>query len=215
MDEVTPAAHAAPSPGRLQRLVVPLVFAAVFILVPVAIFVARHGKVESKAAPLPDYGAVPPFALTERAGRPIGLEDMRGYVWVADFIFTNCAGPCPLMTQRMAALQDELPLKKGLRLVSITVDPERDTTEILRRYADAAGARNDLWLFLTGPQPAIYKLAVEGFHMGSVSDPLLHSTRFALVDRKGHIRGYYDYADAEMMARLIADVTRLVREDPS
>jgi cytochrome oxidase Cu insertion factor (SCO1/SenC/PrrC family) len=209
------AAAPARAPGRFERLGVPLVFAAVFVLVPVALFVARHRTAPPPEAALPDYGAVPSFSLTERSERRITLDDLRGYVWIADFIFTNCAGPCPLMTQRMAALQEELPLKKGLRLVSISVDPERDTPEVLRSYAEAAGARKDLWLFLTGERAAIFKLAVEGFHMGSTSDPLLHSTRFALVDRQGRIRGYYDYADEGMMTRLRADVTRLIRENAS
>ena len=83
---------------------------------------------------LPDHGVLPDFELTERSEKTISLEDLHGYIWIADFIFTSCAGVCPMMTAHMAKLQADLPIKKGIKLVSISVDPERDTPEVLNSY---------------------------------------------------------------------------------
>ena len=130
--------------------------------------------------------------LTERSGQEIQLAHLRGKVWVADFIFTYCAGPCPQMTQQMATLQRDWAKENGVRMVSISVDPQRDTPTRLQEYATEHGALPERWLFLTGEMSGIQKLAVGGFKLGSVEDPILHSTKFALVDRVGNIRGYYE-----------------------
>jgi protein SCO1/2 len=164
------------------------------------------------ASVLADYGQLPEFNLIERSEKDVTRDSLTGYIWVADFMFTNCAGPCPRMTAEMARLQDILPLKKGIKLVSFSVDPERDTPEVLSKYATEAGARPGSWLFLTGEKSAIQELAVNGFHIGSKDDAINHSTRFALVDRKGHVRGYYDSTDRESLAKLVDDSQQLIQE---
>lgn len=123
------------------------------------------------APPLPVYGTVPAFTLTERSGRPVRLEDLRGTVWIASFIFTHCPDECPLMTAEMARLQAEFIAATDLRLVSITVDPDRDTPAALSQYAAQFQADPQRWLFLTGDKRAIYQLAQEGFRLG-ISAPL-------------------------------------------
>lgn len=115
-------------------------------------------------------GRVPPFALIERNGKDITLADLRGKVWIADFIFTQCVDACPLMSATMARLQSEFVNEPDLRLVSISVDPEYDTPAILARYATQFGADPDRWYFLTGEKKTIYRLVREGFKL-AVQDP--------------------------------------------
>lgn len=177
-----------------------------------------------KQEPLPILSTVPEFSLTERSGAPLGLADLRGKVWVADFIFTNCAGTCPIMTTAMTDLQ-KMALAENLsdvRLVSITVDPERDSLAVLQRFADGYGAIKDRWYFLTGDGAAIQQLASKGFLLsaaastgGSAEEPIIHSNRFVLVDRQGRIRGYYDGTDEESVRLLQQDLKKLYHEDAS
>ena len=116
------------------------------------------------------FGTVPDFSLIQRDGRRITLADLRGKVWIANFIYTHCTDTCPLQSAQMAQLQEGWKTEPDVRLVSITVDPEQDTPEVLSEYANRFGADRDRWLFLTGEKRALYALAVEGFRL-SVADP--------------------------------------------
>ncbi len=159
------------------------------------------------------YYPVPDFSLTNQNGQTVGLRDLQGRVWVADFIFTNCAGTCPMMTGTMRKLQDALP--EEVRLVSFTVDPERDTTQVLAQYAKDHGA-GERWFFLTGDKDALSDLSIKGFKLaldvanGTEVEPITHSTRLVLIDRKGQIRGYYGGTEEEELERLSADVKKLL-----
>jgi protein SCO1/2 len=170
----------------------------------------------------PVLGQVPAFALVERSGRPLTAGALRGRPWVAGFIFTRCGGACPAMTARMATLHHEHP--DDLALVSFTVDPGHDTPEVLRRYAERAGAGPG-WLFATGERDALYRLAIHGFKLGveevppedqgaGGDGPFLHSSHFVLVDALGRIRGYYDSTDDEALRRLRRDVAAVQAEGP-
>jgi protein SCO1/2 len=163
---------------------------------------------------LPIMSSVPDFKLTERSAREVRRDELAGKVWVADFIFTQCAGTCPLMTVNMKKLQDALPAE--IQLVSFSVDPAHDTPEVLKAYADNNGADAKRWLFLTGDKDAMYKLSIDGFKLaldatgGTSAEPIVHSTRFVLVDRQGRIRGYYGMEDADAMERLKTDAKGLL-----
>jgi len=157
-----------------------------------------------------DYGTVSDFTLTDRSGRTVSKKDLQGQFWIADFIFTRCSGPCPLLTNRMALLQKELP--KEVRLVSITVDPEYDTPNVLSWYAERYGADRERWLFLTGQKKEVYSLIRQGFHIGveesGSADPgnaFIHSTLFALVDPQGVIRAIYHGDDWEDLRQAVRD----------
>ena len=160
------------------------------------------------------YGSVPDFSLTDRSGKAIALHDLAGKVWIADFIFTNCAGACPVITGQMRKLQDALPSE--IRMVSFTVDPARDTPEVLGEYARNHNAEVNRWLFLTGEKDTLYNLCVKGFKLalddtgGTELEPITHSTRLVLVDQRGQIRGYYGGTNDEDMQRLSADAKRLL-----
>src|SRR5215831_7435545 len=100
--------------------------------------------------PLPVYGPIADFTLTNQDGRVICLQDLRGHVWVADIIFTRCPGPCLKMTRHMQELQLALPTDTQTRLVTLTTDPDYDTPSILQTYGGRFGAQLPRWMFLTG-----------------------------------------------------------------
>lgn len=176
----------------------------------------RDGDGGTGAGTLPVLGAVTDFALTERSGRTVTRADLLGRTWIADFIFTRCAGPCPRLTARMARLQRELPPSDSLRLVSFTVDPAFDTPAVLSDYADRFRADPRRWLFLTGSQEAVHGLVSGGFRLSIADAPpggtdVTHSSRFALVDRAGRIRGYYEGEDDAAVEKLKRDVPELLK----
>jgi protein SCO1 len=164
------------------------------------------------------YGTVPSFQLTNQNGLPFGSGQLAGKIWIADFIYTTCPGPCPMISSRMSDLQKPLE-KTDVHLVSFSVDPEKDTPAVLREYAAKLQAEPERWDFLTGPKSAIYKLSHDGFKLavsdGSDAQRLpVHSRRMVLVDRHGQIRGYYDATEAESITTLLADTNHLLREQP-
>lgn len=159
-----------------------------------------------KGGHLPVLAAAPAFQLTERSGRTLTNQDLEGKPWVASFIFTRCGGPCPLMSLRTQELTREAP---GITAVSFTSDPGYDSPEVLARYADRHKADKDRWLFVTGPMAEMSRIAKE-FNFGGIDQPDLHSTRFALVDDRGQVRGYYRSDDPEHLARLRRDIRSLL-----
>ena len=170
------------------------------------------GKSFFGTTPLPVLTQLPDFRLVERSGQKLGLSDLKGKVWIADFIFTRCPGPCPRMSSRMATLQRDLRSEDNLRLVSISVDPEFDTREVLAKYAAQYHADEGRWFFLTGDKTTIHRLAKSGFLVGGVDDVTLHTTRFVLIDRQGRVRGYYSSSDEEDLRKLGNDARALLRE---
>lgn len=162
---------------------------------------------------LPSYGVVPDFQMVDQSGRPFSSrERLDGKIWVANFIFTTCAGPCPRMTGELRSLRDATREMSDLRLVSFTIDPARDTPEALAQYGRSFGADADRWFFLTGAQANLHNLSYKTFKLGPIDGTLEHSTRFVLVDRKGRIRGYYHSADRESLTQLLKDTRTLARE---
>jgi protein SCO1/2 len=197
---------------------------ATLILIPLltaaSLFWLRQAEVGRLARrPMAHYGVVPGFQLTNQNGQSFGSEQLEGKIWIADFIFSTCPGPCPMISSRMSELQRPLE-DTDVHLVSFTVDPEKDTPEVLRGYAERLHARPGRWDFLTGAKPAIYDLSRNGFKLGvsegSDEQPgvPVHSTRAVLVDRHGVIRGYYEITAADGVTKLLADTSNLLREQP-
>ena len=172
---------------------------------------------------LPMLGKVPSFQLTDETGRAFPSGLLKNHVWIADFIFTSCGGQCPRMTEKMRLLQRRLP--RRIHLVSISVDPTRDTPEVLEAYARHARAQEGRWHFLTGSPETIGPLAQEGFLLSAVPsggsdsqadggnylEPITHSSRLVLVDQNGEIRGYYNSDDPNALAQLIREAAYLAR----
>jgi protein SCO1/2 len=168
------------------------------------------------------YGQVTGFSLTNQLGETVTVDSLSGEPWVADLIFTRCPGPCARLTRRMSELQQALSGEEGVRLVSITADPEYDSPEVLRTYAERFGARAERWWFLTGPRTGIQDLVTRQLLLvlqekapeerESETDLFLHSTRFVLVDGEGRLRGIYDGDEPASRPLILADLERLRRE---
>lgn len=156
-------------------------------------------------------GKVPHFELQDQDGKAFTDQTLQGQVWVCDFVFTRCAGPCPMMTQRMADLQKAV-AGANVRLVSFTVDPEHDTPEVLKAYAAKYGADSRRWTLATGKMDEIYKLS-EAMKLAAVpatkDSPIIHATYFMLVDRDGTVYGPYHGLDEDGTHRLAEDARRL------
>jgi protein SCO1/2 len=162
---------------------------------------------------------VPAFQLTDQAGKSITLEDLKGKIWAANFIFTRCKGPCPITVLRMQDLNTKLKKVRGnVELVTFTVDPEYDTPEILKAFSEPLGADPASWKFLTGTPDAIQKIVVTGLLQPLAKEPdgtPAHSSRIVLVDGEGWLRGYHDGLDPEAVQKLMVDIGELLRESPS
>jgi len=185
----------------------------VFGLAVVALVVARREAPHAPDLAIP----LPEFALVERDGSTVGLGELAGRPWIADFIFTRCAIYCPRLTARMQRLRETLP--PGVRSVSITVDPGHDSPEVLAEYARKWSVEGRDWLFLTGEPETVRALIRDGF-LQPVEDtpevegsPILHSNRFVLVDGKGRMRGFYEAFDEAAMAELAADLSAVLAEE--
>jgi protein SCO1/2 len=209
----------APSPSPFRW---PIRILAVLILGVAAYRFATRGGV-SPASELRRINDVPPFILTERSGRTITNQDLRGKIWVADFIFTTCPGPCPLITADMAKVQDAVAGDPRVQLVTFTVDPQADTPEVLAAYANKFGADPNRWWFLTGPEKPLYDLIKNGFYQvvqdnhGQPLEPgeyiVTHSTRFVLVDSDGVVRASYDGLGPDGRADLLQGIRMLEKEE--
>lgn len=162
-----------------------------------------------KQPPLEVFGEVPDFTLTSHRKVPFqAATELRGHIWVANFIFTNCAGPCPRMTSQMRRVQEG---NAEVRMVSFTVDPARDTPEVLAEYAKKHRA-GERWAFLTGTMESLHNLKRNVFLLGNVDGELNHSTRFVLVDKQSRIRAFYDTSEPSSIRQLISDIERLEKE---
>lgn len=186
--------------GSLHTLTIGVVLLALTLILLLALVVMplRSRPVRS----LPVLATVPEFVLTNQEGQVVRRADLLGQPWVADIIFTRCAGPCPLMTRRMKSLQDALPADSRVRLITLTTDPGYDSPEILRRYGERFGADFRRWWFLTGAPDQIARLAIDGLKLSAVpipeshrtnpADLFIHSTTFVAVDAQGRVRASFE-----------------------
>lgn len=164
--------------------------------------IQRHDQLEV-------YDSVPAFTMTTSEGSPFNDKQLAGKVWVADFIYTNCPGPCPLMTSKMHKLQMQFKNDPDVQLVSFSVDPHRDTPAVLNAYAKHFDGPAQDWVFLTGNDATTHLLAHDVFKVGDLIGVMDHSTQFILVDKRDTIRGYYSSFDKDDMHKLVEDVQSL------
>lgn len=165
---------------------------------------------------------LPEFTLTNQNGSPFSLANLDGNVWVADIIFTRCAGPCPVMTRQMSELQSVLPASAPVKLLTLTTDPEWDRPEVLKRYGDKFKANFDRWTFLSGGKREVTRFAVEGLKLADVEkkpgerenerDLFIHSELFVLLDKKGVLRGSVESYDPKMKQKVLTAVRQLLKE---
>ncbi len=193
-----------------------------------------YGIGQTRAEPLKIYFDAPSFRLIDHLERPVSSDEFQGKVVVANFIYTNCKDICPLLSIRMQTLQERLReeglLGSQVQLLSFTVDPARDTTDVLRAYAERHRADPSAWRFLTGPEQEVKTLVADGFHLGSQVLPpqtptpgagdahgsahaqydVMHSGRFVLVDPQGRIRAFYDGRELDI-DRVVQEIRQLLR----
>jgi protein SCO1/2 len=178
--------------------------------------------------PIPVIGTVADFTLTNQAGAKTTLADFTNHVWVADIIFTRCAGPCPRMTQQMRSVQDALTGDDNAKLVTLTTDPDNDTPELLARYAKHYGADTNRWTFLTGTKAEIAGLGAGGLKLSSMpvktveqkdaADLFIHTTIFVVVDKHAQLRASFETGGDgvdwtnDVATRLLGTVGQLERE---
>jgi protein SCO1/2 len=158
---------------------------------------------------LPVLGQIQPFHLTAQTGQPFDSASLRGHAWAADFIFTNCPGPCPLMSKHMGELQRKTADLPDVKFISFSVDPANDTPAVLAAYSKHFLADPARWSFLTGDQSVLDHLAFDEFKLNHVDGSLDHSTRFVLLDGEMRIRGYYSTEEPEFAAQIERDLRRL------
>jgi protein SCO1/2 len=205
-----PVASRHPGMVRTVLLGLPLLVATVLFI----IWRMQIAHLQSRTVDV--YGTVPAFGLTNQEGKPFGSTQLYGKIWIADFVFTTCPGPCPMISSRMGELQKPL-AHTGIHLVSFSVDPDKDTPEVLRGYAEKLKANPQQWDFLTGPKSSIYELSRNGFNLAAEDNGdhnPVHSTRMILVDRHRQIRGYYDALAPDAVTKIVADAKHLLREQP-
>lgn len=191
-------------PLIVSLILVNLVFLAVIAwLAPKALRVRTLPQTQQG---LPVVSSVRTFELTRENGELFSSKSLEGHPWLASFIFTRCAGACPMMSGRFAVLQDSLPA--SFRLVSFSVDPSYDTPAVLKDYSQKFYARPDRWAFLTGEKAVIDAVRTD-LKLSADEDPAMHSLRFVLIDGRGGVRGYYDWQDPVSLEKLSKDAKTL------
>ncbi|HZO86097.1 MAG TPA: SCO family protein [Verrucomicrobiae bacterium] len=178
-----------------------------------------YKRLQTAPVSLPIIGPVGEFALTNQHGKTVSAADLRGKVWIANIVFTRCAGPCPLMTKAMKEIQDSTDPR--VRLVTLTTDPDNDTPEVLKRYGEKFGADFNRWSFLTGSKDQIARLAVNGLKLvaqekpaaerESPADLFIHSTLFVIVDQAGNLRAAYELDDPNLKSKVLEATRSLLK----
>jgi protein SCO1/2 len=169
----------------------------------------------ARSGPLPVIARSPQFAFVDQNNRPVSRDQMRGKVWIADFIFTQCGGTCPIMTDKMRVLQQRIPDLR-VEFISFDVDPEHDDVPALKAYAQEHKADESRWHFLaTRDMDSVLKVA-EGLKVSGKplekDNPVLHADRFLLIDSAGSLRGSYYAGDDGALSRLVRDAIALARQ---
>lgn len=173
--------------------------------------------------PVPVIGPVSDFTLTNQEGQVTTMTDLTNHVWVADIIFTRCAGQCPRMTQQMKSLQDHLPADSKAKLVSLTTDPDYDSPAIMKKYGERFGADFNRWMFLTGTKRQIAQLGANDLKLSaqpikledqkSPVDLFIHATIFVIVDKHARLRTFFETAgDGVEWSKVQAKILRTVRQ---
>tara|TARA_B100001287_G_scaffold276768_1_gene289313 strand:+ start:4830 stop:5489 length:660 start_codon:yes stop_codon:yes gene_type:complete len=161
------------------------------------------------------------FELINQEGRAFSSISVSKKIWVVEYFFASCKGICPLMNAQMRRVQSAFIADTNIVIMSFTVDPERDTPEVLKAYAEEHDAQSEKWIFLTGAKESIYELARKSFFLlkpaeaknqGDVGSDFIHTNNFVLIDKNKQIRGYYDGTNRNEVDELIEDIVLLQQE---
>lgn len=172
----------------------------------------KNPHTKTHKSQLPQVKAAPEFSAENYDGNTFRSSSMKGNVWLASFMFTTCAGVCPVMNGHLSDVQKEF-MKDSLKFVSISVDPDNDTREALAQYAKNYGAVSGKWFLVRMPIAEVRKLSVEGFLLSDPIEPSNHSPRYVLVDKQGQIRAYYDSMDSAKVQEMRSSIKDLLAEE--
>ena len=160
---------------------------------------------------IPIIKKVPNFKFTNQNGDIFSHNELNDKITVLDFFFTNCPGPCPIMTYNMKSLYNDFSSSDDVQFVSITVDPENDNIKVLKNYADINGINDQRWQLLTSELSKIKSLKRDGFMLYADELPQGHAIKFILIDEHGNIRKYFDGTDEGSLSILKKDISNLVK----
>ncbi|HEV2694345.1 MAG TPA: SCO family protein [Verrucomicrobiae bacterium] len=199
-----------------------------FSLVGLAVVVSFLQHARQQQPVLPVIGPIADFTLTNQDGNVVTLANLTNHVWLADIIFTRCAGPCPRLTMQMKTLEDKLPASGTARFVTLTTDPEFDSPEVLKRIGTHYGADFSRWNFLTGTKAEIAGLAANSLKLSAqpvkveeqkdAADLFIHTTIFVIVDKHAQLRGFFETGGEDVdwtnavLPRIIGTVNQLENE---
>jgi protein SCO1 len=209
---------------RLSRTI----WIGVGLLIIICCLAVVSSRIQSASRPrLPVIGPVADFVLTNQENQVVTLADLRGRVWVADIVFTRCAGPCPRMTRQMESLQAAIPQDSTAKLVTLTTDPDNDSPAVLKNYATRFNADPGRWTFLTGSKSQIAGLAIDSLKLTAVEkkpeertdadDLFIHSTIFVVVDKQAQLRAVFEtggegIAWTNVQSSIVGTIKQLERE---
>jgi protein SCO1 len=208
-----------------------LILAPILVFIFISTFGEHHFSLKTYFPEVDDAGEVittaegdtifkkiPNFELVSEQGETFTKENLQGKVYVADFFFATCPGICKKMSSQLVRVQEAFQNDSTVKIVSFTVNPEHDSSQVLKNYADMYGADPEKWTFLTGPREEIYSLARNGFYLPVMKvegqQDFIHSEKFMLVDKNHHVRGIYDGTDPVDVDRLITEI-RVLLDDYS
>ena len=173
--------------------------------------------VDSTLQHVKKYHTIADFELTNQNGKKITQDDYKNKIYVADFFFTTCQTICPIMTDHMVEIQEELKNENDILLLSHTVTPEIDSVSQLKKYAIEKGVNDDKWNLVTGDKKEIYNLARKSYLAAKdnpyIENDLIHTENFVLIDTKKRIRGFYDGTSPKAIKQLLLDIEILKKEE--
>ncbi|MCW3076091.1 MAG: BsSco, partial [Bacteroidetes bacterium] len=163
------------------------------------------------------YHTIPDFEFTDQNNERVNKQTVASKIYVAEYFFTTCKSICPVMNHNLESVYKEFKTEPDLWILSHTVDPEYDSVAVLKDYANAHGVKDNRWKFLTGDKKKLYELARKGYLLNAEEgnggeEDFIHTQNFALVDKEGHIRGFYDGTDSLEVVRLKLEIKILLKE---
>ncbi|GAB4456517.1 MAG: SCO family protein [Bacteroidia bacterium] len=210
----------------MKKLQLPILIAAGLILVGLLYFQKKQSKEPIRKLPyygpaeLPDktQHTIPNFTFVNQYNETVTNKDVAGKIYVADYFFVTCKSICPIMAKQLQRVYNEFKNDPDVLILSHTVNPEDDSVSVLKRYAEEHGVFDKKWLFVTGDKKHLYELARKGYLLNAEEgdggpDDFIHTQNFALIDKHGHIRGYYDGTDSADVSKLIVDIKVLKQEE--
>jgi protein SCO1 len=162
------------------------------------------------------YHSIAEFSFVNQLNDTITNSDVAGKVYVADFFFTSCPTICPVMKKEMLRVYEKFKNNPNFLILSHSIDPTHDTSDVLKDYAEKLGVENaSTWNFLTGDQEKIFEIGQTSYLTTAMADQMepggfLHSGAFLLIDQKGRIRGVYDGTKSDQVDRLINDIPKIL-----